>query len=146
MRFKDDKYLARIAAEKGAASEIVAVELCKCFVSAKMLDATDICNYGAPVLMAMGDATINEIVRELTQYLYGGSSCEIKPEIFSDFCMLTAMGDYNCPHCGGKLILWETEGREIPSFDRDIPPDYEIETYIYKCPTCGEYTKSEKEL
>lgn len=51
-----------------------------------------------------------------------------------------------CPECGEILDFYETEGHEKPSGLWDVPPEYVIDAWVYHCPECGNFYKSDIEL
>lgn len=78
-------------------------------------------------------------IKKMADYL------DIPQKDIHDFEELYMMGEGNCPLCGGELVFVETEGYESGGSD-DIPPEWIVENYIYKCANCGEIIKTEKEL
>lgn len=123
-------------------ADVVAVELCQKFVDAGMLkDDPDV--YGETFIRATGPQYVTDICAVLREYLYVPT---VETEVFDAVCLLCVIGDGPCPECGGELKFVETEGHEEKSGDRDLPPEYIIERYVYKCAHCGETIKSEIEL
>lgn len=108
MRFKIDKNLFRVAAAKAARPETVAVELCRYFINAGIIEDTPD-HWGESVLIASGPQYVKDVCDLLAGYL--GVSC-IKSDVFDAFCALIVIGDGDCPLCGGNLIYDETEGHE----------------------------------
>lgn len=51
-----------------------------------------------------------------------------------------------CPDCGEILDFIETEGHDESSGLWDVPPAYIIDAWVYRCPICGRYFKSDNEL
>lgn len=58
-------------------------------------------------------------------------------DVFDSFLACELIGDGDCPECGGTMELWESEGHEIPSGDRDVPPDWKTDWEQWRCPICG---------
>lgn len=147
MRFKIDENLNRVAAAMVAPvdPETVAVELCRRFIDAGMIeDLTDY--FGETASDAMGTLLVRDVCAILSGYLYGDSSRSIHCDIFQAFCKLIVMGDGDCPHCGGNLIYDEAEGHEINDGDYYTPNSWVIDNYVYHCAVCGETIKTENEL
>ena len=122
----------------------IAEDFCKRFIDAGLIEDTPE-NYGAIVLQATYDKPVIRVLECLSTFLFG----ELKPihcDVFDDFCNMTIIGDGNCQVCGGTLEPYDSEEREIPSGDYDIPPTYKVTKYIYKCPVCGQIIQSETEL
>lgn len=78
-------------------------------------------------------------IKKMTEYL------DIPQKDIHDFEELYMMGEGNCPLCGGELEFVETEGYEYGGSD-DIPPEWIVTNYVYKCANCGEIIKTEEEL
>lgn len=145
MRFKIDKNLKRVAAAKAGRPETVAVELCAALVDAGMIeDPTEY--WGESVLTAISTQYVFKVCAVLAKYLYNDESHSIPSEVFDAFCDLIVWGDGDCPHCGGKLEFYETEGHELNDGDYYTPNSYIIDNYVYRCVECGETIKTPKEL
>ena len=144
MRFKIDKNLERVAAAKVAPVEpaTVAVELCRYFINAGIIEDTPD-HWGESVLIASGPQYVKDVCDLLAGYL--GVSC-IKSDVFDAFCRLIVIGDGDCPHCGGELKFYDTEGHEINDGDYYTPNSYVIDNYVYRCVECGETIKTPNEL
>lgn len=148
MRFKVDDNMKLVAgallvpASMKKPVETVAVELCQRFVDAGMLN-DDPDNYGEPFIRVTGPQYVSDICQILKEYLY---LPKVDTKVFDAVCMLAVIGDGDCPECGSDLKFVETEGHNVKSCDRDCPPDYIIDYYIYQCPLCGKIIKSVKEL
>lgn len=56
---------------------------------------------------------------------------------YDAFMECIIMGDGDCPECGGEMEIWDSSGHEIPSGDRDVPPDYVTDWVQLRCPICG---------
>ena len=56
---------------------------------------------------------------------------------YDAICKCVVMGDGDCPECGGEMELWDCEGHEISSGDRDVPPEYVHDWEQWRCPVCG---------
>ena len=147
MRFKIDENLNRVAAAMVAPvdPETVAVELCRRFIDAGMIeDLTDY--FGGSVLVATGPRYVADVCKVLAGFLYNDESRSIPSDVFDAFCKLVVMGDGDCPHCGGNLLYVETEGHEINDGDYYTPNSWVIDNYVYHCAVCGETIKTENEL
>lgn len=56
---------------------------------------------------------------------------------YDAFMECIVMGDGDCPECGGEMEIWDCETHEIPSGDRDVPPDYATDWEQLRCPICS---------
>ena len=56
---------------------------------------------------------------------------------YDAFMECIVMGDGDCPECGGEMEFWDGESHEIPSGDRDLPPDHVTDWIQLRCPICG---------
>jgi hypothetical protein len=140
MRFKNDKNLKRVAAEKAARPETVAVELCAALINAGMIeDPND--NWGDSVLIATGPQYVSDVCAVLAEYLYNDETHSIPADVFDAFCALIVWGDGDCPHCGGELEFVETEGHELKDGDYYTPNSYIVDNYVYRCGECGKIIK-----
>lgn len=145
MRFKIDKNLQRVAAAMVAPvpMETIAIDLCAKMIDAGLIDGTEGDNITRTISYAASECLIADVAKVLADYL-GVSS--IPADVFESFRNVIIIGDGDCPECGGDLRFIETDGHDIPSGDRDIPPGYEIDYYVYECRECGKIIKSEIEL
>ena len=109
-------------------------DLCQRLIDAGLLE-DDPKYYGSQIIDWFGP----DQTQPMAEYL------DIAPENLSEFVELYMMGEGNCPLCGGELKFCETEGYEYGGSD-DIPPEWIVTEYIYKCANCGEIIKTEKEL
>lgn len=109
-------------------------DLCQRLIDAGLLE-DDPKYYGSQIIDWFGfDQT-----QSMAEYL------DIAPENLSEFVELYMMGEGNCPLCGGELKFCETEGYEYGG-SYDIPPEWIVTNYVYKCANCGEIIKTEEEL
>lgn len=74
-------------------------------------------------------------VAEVLTNIFGLSQmpCGLWDKIFG--CIV--IGDGDCPECGGQMELYDYRGHEMPSGDRDLPPEYVTEWEQWRCPVCG---------
>lgn len=134
MQFKNDKYLEVLCSASRKSAAFVGKSLCAAFINIGMLEDTEFV-YGTNVLLAMGPQYMVDVKRIICETL--GLSI-LTDDVFKAFCRLTVMGDYECPHCGGSLSLYDEETREIQSWRNELPPTYKTIRETYRCNVCGE--------
>lgn len=136
MRFKVDDKLRVVAGGKATPVDLetFAKELCGRLVEAGMIEATEE-NYGVSLFEATGPRYVADVCKILCEYL---ERERITYGIWRAFCGLTVLGDGDCPKCGGTLVLYDEETREVRSWRDEFPPEYKKVRETFRCKVCGE--------
>lgn len=105
----------------------------------KMIPAEDLENsneeepfYGGQTVKFVMDKNLQmgEIAKMFTKAV-----CAEKTQLPDQFLELVLMGDYDCPHCGGKLTVEDiVEKKDNGYFN---PPTYKVVGHHYYCPACS---------
>lgn len=132
MKIKIDENLQIVAKRAGKDNEIMARELAEFLMNAEMVKDEPL-YYGATIAEMNENTPVSKAVSVLHQL----GIENVNDETYNAFTKCVIMGDGDCPDCGGWEEEWETTGHEIKWLDRDIQPDYIIDSITYRCPMCG---------
>lgn len=133
MILKQDKNLAIIANRAGKAVPDVAYILTNGLLNAGLIK-DDEEYYGVALKDCVDGSTP---VATIVDILKHTGMATVNDTAYDAFVECIVMGDGDCPECGGEMELWDCRSHEIPSHDRDVPPDYETDWEQWRCPICG---------
>ena len=132
MRIKIDKNLQVVADRAGKDVNDMSYVMANALMIAGLIK-DDEEYYGCSVLDCNGDTpvlTIIDVMHEIGVE-------NVNDTTYDAFAACIIIGDGDCPECGGTMELWDCEGYEVSSGDRDLPPDYVTECEKWRCPICG---------
>ena len=140
MRFKIDKNLLTVARASENFPEItpaaeVAETLCRKFIDAGLIEDAPIV-WGTTVAEETFNCLVSDVCKVLCDYLGVAS---VSSDVFDAFCKVVILGDGDCPECGGKMMLLDTEGH-----DEKHPVygwEWITDCYVFECLNCGEIIK-----
>ena len=134
MRIKNDKNFEALAKFYGF-DDLKLFEGRLLKVVKKMIPAEDLENinedepwYGGETVRFVMD---NNLQMASVARMFTEAVCAEKTQLPEDFLNLVLMGDYDCPHCGGRLHI--EEKKDNGYFN---PPTYEVVGYKHSCPCC----------
>ena len=137
MRIKNDKNFEALAKFYGF-DDLKLFEGRLLKVVKKMIHPEDLENnneeepfYGGQTVKFVMDKNLQmgEVAKMFTEAV-----CAEKPQLPEDFLNLVLIGDYDCPHCGGKLTVEDIVERKDNGYFN--PPIYKVVGHHYYCPVC----------